>query len=163
MIVNNITNIKLSCNEPNKIRIRKFINFRGDVFIHSVKKSKGDILIDSLIKEMEEYINSVIPNINFKYPLNYKIYDQSELLKNTGWSFPKGKLFLSKELEYLAKTFNESHLIPFAVDNDAIEYACFVIDGKTNNKVKTVYPFGEKKDFYQDDFIDINDWIKNGI
>ena len=163
MIVRNILIIKTQNTTQNNLRYNGNMTFRGDSFTHSVKKTQGDSVINSLTKEMEECINSLIPNAYFKYPQNYAIYDKSNLLKDAKWYFPKGKNFIKEQLEYLKKQFNECNLVPFAMDEEATEYACFVIDGKNNNKIRIIYPFGSQEDFYQQEYKDINDWIKNGI
>ena len=163
MIVKNILQVKVQNIAQNNVKWSNNVTFKGDIFTRSVKKIQGESVISSLTKEMEECINSLIPNACFKYPQNYAIYDKSDMLKISKWYFPKGKKFIKEQLEYLKQQFNEYNLVPFAMNEEATEYACFVIDGKSNNKIRTVYPFGSKEDFYQEEYIDINDWIKNGI
>lgn len=115
-----------------------------------------------IISEMEEEINLIIPNANFKYPKKYMEYDIKAI--SYGWSFPKGKSFIKGVLEYLRKSFDVNNLVPFAIDDigdgkEPTQYACFLIDGIKNDKVITVYPFGSKETFYQEEYDDINEWF----
>ena len=152
-------NLKLKLNRQNILPAEK-----KDVLVRIVKEKEGTTnMKEQIVSEMEHYINVIMPDINFKYPTNYFVYDNSEILKKSGWQFPKGKNYLKEELDYLKLHFNEMKLIPFAMDAEATKYACFIIDGKNNNRIKVVYPFGNKETFYQKEYENINDWIKNGI
>ena len=67
-------------------------------------------------------------------------------------------------MKNLKKDFVVNNLVPFAIDvvsdeKEPTRYACFLIDGITNNKVVTVNPFGSKEAFYQKEYDDINEWF----
>lgn len=132
-------------------------------FMGAIKEA---IRRDSLVGEMEDTINELIPNANFKYPEDYSEYEamSDAVLKPHGWFFPKGSSFIKEELNYFQKAFGVSNLIPFACDKEdgheePTEYACFLIDGINNNKVVTVRPFGPAEDFYLGEYEDINKWF----
>lgn len=146
---------------------------KENIFCEEIKTypfaEKGLNIIDDstddekiIISEMEEEINKIIPNANFKYPEKYMEYD----IKSTsyGWWFPKGKSFIQDALEFLQNTHGVKDLIPFAEngydDNEEVyEYACFCVDGMNNDKVVTVWPFGSTETFLQKEYKDICDWF----
>ena len=41
--------------------------------------------------------------------------------------------------------------------------ACFIIDGKGNNWVMTIWPYGAHECLFQEEYEDIRDWFENGI
>ncbi len=131
----------------------------------SVVTIKEAIRRSLLIQEMEDAINRIIPNANFKYPKeDYWGYDV--MVGILGWEFPKGKEFIQEQLEYLKKSYNIDNLVPFAMDGnhgkeEPTEYACFLIDGINNNKVVTVCPFDSSENFYQEEYNDINKWFRS--
>ena len=122
------------------------------------KNSKGNLIVS----EMENAIGQIVSDVVFKYPADYLEYDG--IVGLIGWSFPKGKSFIKGALEYLRKSFDVNNLVPFAIDDigdgkEPTQYACFLIDGIKNDKVITVYPFGSKETFYQEEYDDINEWF----
>ena len=131
----------------------------------SVETIKETIELNIIIGEMEETINQLIPNVNFKYPKeDYLGYDV--MVGVLGWEFPKGKVFIQEQLDYLKKAFNVDNLVPFAMNGnhgkeEPTEYACFLMDGINNNKVVTVRPFGAAENFYLDEYEDINKWFRS--
>lgn len=131
----------------------------GEKFVKTFKEAPGDKLI---ISEMEEEINQIIPNANFKYPGKYMEYDKRAT--SYGWWFPKGKSFVQDALDFLQNTHGVKDLIPFAENGydgneEVYEYACFCVDGMNNNKVVTVWPFGTTETFRQKEYKDISDWF----
>lgn len=115
-----------------------------------------------LLIEMAEAIDQEMPDTDFKYPAGYSEYDG--FIGIIGWSFPKGESFIKESLEYLKTTFEVNNLVPFAVDviddeKEPTQYACFLIDGIKNDKVVTVFPFGPKENFYQEEYNDIDEWF----
>lgn len=117
-----------------------------------------------LTKEMKSYINDIYPGINFCYPKEYVEYDSKVYSFN--WCFPKGVPFLKDQLSFLQKTHGVNKLIPFAMNNadgnaEPYEYACFIIDGIGNNRIKIIWPFGNHDSFFQKEYEDINDWFEN--
>lgn len=122
-----------------------------------------DALSENLmISEMEETINQIIPNAGFKYPKEYIEYDSTVPLH--GWWFPKGKSYIQDVLDFLHKAHGVNDLIPFAENGwdgneEVYEYACFLVDGVSDNKVVTVWPFGSTETFRQKEYKDISDWF----
>lgn len=91
--------------------IRKIVNSHSYQMIDDfdeddlsfVEMLKEVIRRSMLISEMEKTINQIIPNANFKYPMeDYLDYD--EIAGALGWEFPKGKAFIQEQLDYLKKT-----------------------------------------------------------
>lgn len=122
--------------------------------------------IEQLIEEMQSFINERYLGINFFYPNEYLEYDSK--VHSFGWSFPKGRLFLQDQLDYLKKTHAVENLIPFALNNEdgneePYELACFIIDGEGNNRVKTIWPYGFHECLFQKEYDGIRDWFENGI
>ena len=116
-------------------------------------------------KEMQSYINDIYPSINFVYPKEYVEYDSKAHLYN--WVFPKGIPFLKEQLAFLQKAHKVDNLIPFAKNNadgneEPYEMACFIIDGKGNNRVMTIWPYGAHECFFQEEYENIRDWFENG-
>ena len=130
-----------------------------------VEVIKEAIRMSLLVQEMEDATNQIIPNANFKYPKeDYFGYD--DMVGILGWEFPKGRVFIQEQLDYLKKNFNVDNLVPFAINGnhereEPTEYACFLIDGVNNNKVVTVRPFESAENFYLDEYEDINKWFRS--
>lgn len=128
-------------------------------FVKTFKEALREKLI---VSAMEEEINQIIPNANFKYPEKYMEYDKRAT--SYGWWFPKGKSFIQDALDFLQNTHGVKNLIPFAANGydgneEVYEYACFCVDGMNNNKVVTVWPFGSTETFLQKEYKDICDWF----
>ncbi len=140
------------------------ISFAGvDTFEYSNEDSKERIMFDKLIKEMEDIVNEQHPNANFRYPEKFKEYDSSEKLESAGWSFPKGKNFLTNRMQDLKVFHKVDNLVPFAEDEEGSEMACFVIDNAQNDKVTVVWPFASTENLYQGEYEDITEWFEEGI
>lgn len=120
-------------------------------------------MFDKLIKEMEDIVNQEHPNANFKYPKAFKEYDSNEKLINAGWSFPKGKNFLTNRMQDLKIVHNVDNLVPFAEDEEGSEIACFILDNIQNEKVAVVWPFANSENLYQGEYENIPEWVEEGI
>ena len=123
------------------------------------------VSMEGLLQEMQSYINDIYPSINFVYPKEYVEYDSKAHLYN--WVFPKGIPFLKEQLAFLQKAHKVDNLIPFARNNadgneEPYEMACFIIDGKGNNRVMTIWPYGAHECFFQEEYENIRDWFENG-
>lgn len=108
---------------------------------------------------MEDTINRIIPNANFKYPVDYLEYDG--LFDLIRWVFPKGAPFIQDCLSHLKAALGIENLVPFATNGEKGEdekYACFLIDGTNNNKVVTIHPFGTLGTICQQKYEDVWDW-----
>ena len=116
-----------------------------------------------MVHEMEDAVNQLIPNANFKYPADY--LDFEELLGFIGWKFPKGKHFIQDSLKFLKGEFGIDNLLPFGIDEEEgnelpREYACLLIDGITNSKVVTIHPSEGMENVCQKEYQDIPKWFK---
>lgn len=112
-----------------------------------------------LILEMEDTVNRFFPTVNFKYPEDYLDYDVAFGL--TGWMFPKGRLFIQDCLSHLKTAFGIEDLVPFAVNgekNKQEKHACFLIDGKSNDKVVTIHPSGTLDTICRQEYENVWDW-----
>ena len=157
------TPIQIPIYKNNKLKNSSSMSFKSDVFELSDKKKKKNEMLDKLIEEMEFTINQLQTKSKFKYPVDYKKYEANEQLKCKGWSFPKGKYFINEEMTYLKSAHNVNNLVPFAIDEEATEYACFLIDNKTNDKVVVIYPFAKTENLYQEKYNNIGEWVKEVI
>lgn len=126
-----------------------------------LKTREENLGIRMSIAEMEDAINQIIPNANFKYPKDYLDYNlQFCLIK---WEFPKGEQFTLYCLNHLKDSFGIENLVPFAMNGEqgkekSTKYACFLIDGVNNDKVVTIYPFGTADTLCQQEYEDVWDW-----
>lgn len=115
-----------------------------------------------MVHEMEDAVNQLVPNANFKYPADY--LDFEELLGFIGWKFPKGKHFIQDSLKFLKGEFGIDNLLPFGIDEEEgnelpREYACLLIDGITNSKVVTIHPSEGMENVYQKEYQNIPKWF----
>ena len=140
-----------------------FISFTASQFEYLEKNDKELFMFDKSIEEMENIVNEQHPGANFKYPKEFKEYDKSEKLESTGWSFPKGKNFLTAKMEDLKIFHKVDDLVPFAEDEEGSELACFILDYKNNAKVVVVWPFANTEKLYQEEYKNITEWFEEGI
>lgn len=134
------------------------VEYPRDIIEVTYKNSKGNLIVS----EMENAIGQIASDVVFKYPADYLEYDG--IVGLIGWSFPKGKTFITDALQYLKTTFDVNNLVPFAVnviddEKEPTQYACFLIDGIKNDKVITVYLFGPKESFHKGEYNDIDEWF----
>ena len=163
-MINNISSGKIQKINTQKEYIAP-VKYEDDKFIKNPNINNGVASkMEELIFEMENGINTLLPNANFKYVPEYKLYSGNDIIKSAGWSFPKGENFVCEQIEYLKDAHGIENLVPFAVDEEGTCFACFILDGKENKEVQIIFPFAQyTDDVLQEKYDSITDWVKNGI
>lgn len=111
--------------------------------------------IRSKLKEMEHYISLKLSN--FTYPKALK--DNISAIEENNWEVPLGTAFLEQELYGLQRRYNVSSLVPFAMNSEGREFACFIIDNKNNNRVAIINSFGEPENLFIAEYKNVEEWI----
>lgn len=136
------------------------------MFTGQVEDDEDRKEILQIVSQMESYINEMHPNANFCYPKEY--FDSNPKVLSFNWEFPVGVSFLQWLLSFFKKAHDVTNLIPFAINNadgndTPDEIACFIIDGRSNHRIRIVWPWGDYKCFYQEEYENLVDWLDNGF
>lgn len=144
----------------NKIQYNKLESFiRRDT--QQLKDVKIMDSVGQQIYDMEKFISAKFKD--FKYPSSFK--EMIPLIEEKGWDVPLGNFFIEQEIYGLQRRYNITSLVPFAKNQDATEYACFVINSLNNTieKVVVINSFGDRSKLYLAQYNNIEEWIKEWL
>lgn len=144
----------------NKIQYNKL----ESLIRHDTQQLKDVKIMDSVdqqIYDMEKFISAKFKD--FKYPSYFK--EMIPLIEEKGWDVPLGNFFIEREMYGLQRRYNIASLVPFAKNQDATEYACFVTNALNNTieKVVVINSFGDRSKLYLAHYNNIEEWIKEWL